>query len=274
MNASKLIHAELQLVIEFNAESTQAEIRAKSLELGAPIGKTSLSNLLNRKVEQTGGWTLVAANAEEDFAGDDNKAPLTGEFIPANEAPAGNAQDAAPAADPTPAVVAAEGAINELQQFVDEANNAAAPASSDAAPAAPVAPAADAPADAPKAEEAPKAAAPKPAAPAKTGGAPRYERDASIQALMALTDYEPILKEAPTETYVTLKLKKARIQATIGVRGVTLMLFPLKGLVLQEIDPAKTGWTVKAQYAKVGVYAPELVGKALVDIEAEIAKLA
>jgi hypothetical protein len=264
-SAKTLVHADMNLVITFDETSTQAEIRAKSIELGAPIGKTSLSNLLNGKVEQTGGWSVVAANSEEDTAGDD-KAPLNGELILANEAPADAAPQAAPAADTTPA----DAPVNELQQFVEEAN---APAASSAASEAPAAATTNAPADAPKAEEAPKAAAPKAPAPAKAG-APRYERDASITALMALTDYEPILKEAPTETYVTLKLKKARIQATVGVRGVTLMLFPLKGLVLQEIDAEKTGWTVKAQYAKIGVYAPELVGKALVDIEAEIAKLA
>lgn len=248
-SAKQLVHAEQNLVINFDETSTQSEIRAQSIELGFPIGKTSLSNLLNGKVEQTGGWTVVAANNEQPAGGD---TALDGEYIPANETPA----DAAPVAPADKQSPAPE--VNELQQFVNESG---APAASDAAPAVP----------APKTEE---AQAPAPKAAPKASGAPRYERDASITALMALADYEPILKEAPTETYVTLKLKKARIQATIGVRGVTLMLFPLKGLVLQEIDAVKTGWSVKAQYAKVGVYAPEAVGKALVDIEAEIAKLA
>lgn len=246
MNAKTMIHADQQLVIIIEETSTQADLRAKTIELGAPIGKTSLSNLLNGKVEQTGGWMLGTAANTTDTA--DSTKPLEGELLLANESPA----DVAPAA---PAA-----ASDTANTMLDDIKETAAPA---AAPAA----------VAPVEETAKETPAAKPAAAPKTG-VPRYERDASIKALTDLVDYEPILKEAPTETYVTLKLKKARIQATVGVRGVTLMLFPLKGLVLQEIDPAKTGWVVKAQYAKVGVFAPDAVAAALVMIEAEIAKLA
>lgn len=246
MNAKTLIHADQQLVIIIEETSTQADLRAKTIELGAPIGKTSLSNLLNGKVETTGGWMLGAAVTTDSASND--TLPLEGEVILANETSA----DAAPAAAPA---AVSDTADNTMLADIENASPAAAPA--------------------PVAAVAKETPAPKPAAaPTAKTGVPRYERDESIKALTGLVDYEPILKEAPTETYVTLKLKKARIQATVGVRGVTLMLFPLKGLVLQEIDAAKTGWVVKAQYAKVGVFAPEKVAEALVMIEAEIAKLA
>jgi len=238
MTNSKLVHADQNLVIEFNETVTQSELRAKSIELGAPIGKTSLSNLLNGKVEQTGGWSLVAAVAAKEGHADTAKTTPDAPSAPINDAPALTlvvTPTVAPVVEEAPVVVTAP---------------VAAPAPAAAAPVV----------------------QPKPAAAAKAS-AVRFEKDASIKALMELNSYEPVLKEAPTETYVTLKLAKARIQATIGVRGVTLMLFPLKGLVLQEIDAVATGWNVKSQYAKVGVFAPEAVAAQLVVIEEVIAKL-
>ena len=206
---AKLFNAQHGLTIEIVEGMTQGEIRAKTVENGYPVGKTSLSNLLSGKVQATGGWELVKMEATA-----------------------------------TPA-----------QEAMDLGANAA---PVDAAPAAPV--------------DAAPVATKKPAT--QKTAAVRYERDETIKTLMSLSDHDPVLKEAPTETYVTLKLNKARIQATVGVRGVTLMLFPLKGLVLQEISEESTGWVVKAQYAKVGVYAPEKVADALKAVQAEIDKLA
>ena len=214
---AKLFNAQHGLTIEIVEGMTQGEIRAKTVENGYPVGKTSLSNLLSGKVQATGGWELVKMEATATPA---QEAMDLG----ANAAPV----DAAPAAPV------------------------------DAAPAAPV--------------DAAPVATKKPAT--QKTAAVRYERDETIKTLMSLSDHDPVLKEAPTETYVTLKLNKARIQATVGVRGVTLMLFPLKGLVLQEISEESTGWVVKAQYAKVGVYAPEKVADALKAVQAEIDKLA
>ena len=209
---AKLFNAQHGLTIDVVEGMTQSEIRAKTVEHGYPVGKTSLSNLMSGKVPATGGWELVKMDAE-----------------------------VAPA--------------QETMELVEAAPVDAAPV--DAAPVAPV-DAAPAPA--------------KKAAPKTTSV--RFDRDETIKVLMGLSDHDPVLKEAPTETYVTLKLNKARIQATVGVRGVTLMLFPLKGLVLQEISEETTGWVVKAQYAKVGVYAPEKVAEALKTVQAEIDKLA
>ncbi len=260
MNAA-LIHAELSLTINLTDDMTQASIRAKTIELGAPVGKTSLSNLMLGKVEQTGGWSLVkgeeAANEETQEAQDAQvtvtvPAAVINEPTPTNVAEVvlnfeKQVMDTLPLANNTPAdqEVRLEGVNAALVEQTSEK-------------------AAEKPAEAPKAADKPKASA----TPKTTSV--RYDIEESVKLMTAITSHENLLKRAPTETYVTYKLEKSRVQATIGVRGVTLMLFPLKGLHLDDFNKLDLDWVVKSQYAKVCVCKPEEVEAKLAFIEGKV----
>ncbi len=94
------------------------------------------------------------------------------------------------------------------------------------------------------------------------GEVPEFNKKEVADKLVAIGKYEPHVKESKTEVYVTFRLDTARVQATVGMRGVTLMIFPLKGLDLKRIDAKKTGWQVQAQYVRVGSYqADEIAAK-------------